>query len=373
MKKDMHCRGRIGWALVVLMVVMAMAGPVFGAAAAESERVRVDRTALQLVKGQDSFVLNVTLKEGTPFAGAEFAVKCPDGMVLRKVTYDQDGTVVGPVVRNGVSWFSFFAGENRFRGTVAAQLTFSWKDDENTALLLDHVNVYRIGTSVEKDGVAVGTPVFISRAGADNEVTPPAPMPPEAGETESKQDGAGAGLIPVDRDSGNGGTKKPGSGTVKKPGNSTVKKPGSSTVKKPGSVEPKKNGSASAGSAAGNSGSASSGNAGGTSTGSSGSVSSGTAPAGAGESSRQATGSGSSLLQRIAAGGGSSAGQGSDGLQPGADSFSEENSVLGSAGDAGTERGTNLILWILLFVCIVAFAVPGFLLIQKKRREGKTE
>lgn len=101
-----------------------------------------------------NFDINVQKKEA--YAGCEFAVSCPNGYKITKVTYSVTGNTAGPVVARGYTWFSFFSANNDFSGDITAKIQFTVEDSvnlqEKTEFVLNQIKLYTVtGAGVETD------------------------------------------------------------------------------------------------------------------------------------------------------------------------------------------------------------------------------
>jgi hypothetical protein len=153
--------------------------PLTLAFAAESAAVRtVD--AITLAEGQTEFSFSLTIEHPSPFAGAEMAIQCGDGVEITSVTYSPSVSQAGPKDARGFTWFGFFSGDNNFAGTVTATIYATYSGSENTSLVVDHASFYsKTGGSFSTQNLALRKSIALNRQGADN---PPPPLdPPDTG------------------------------------------------------------------------------------------------------------------------------------------------------------------------------------------------
>jgi len=128
---------------------------------------------VELPKGQNQFNVQITVDQAKAYAGAEFGVQTPDGVSIRSVTYSQNSSKVAPTEARGLTWFSYYSGNNDFKGKVTATLTLEYKGTENTSIVIDNISVYtKDGTAVDTAKVTPRKIIEISRDGANNPIIP---------------------------------------------------------------------------------------------------------------------------------------------------------------------------------------------------------
>lgn len=86
---------------------------------------------IQMQEGVLDYSFDIVITNEQAYAGSEFAVSCPNGYQISKVTYSVQGNTAGPVVARGYTWFSYFSGKNDYSGEVTATVFFT-ADNEVT-------------------------------------------------------------------------------------------------------------------------------------------------------------------------------------------------------------------------------------------------
>ena len=114
-----------------------------------SAKVEAAGQKISLTQGQNTFTVKLAVSEGQPYAGAEFALTCNEGVSVQSVTYSKSGSTAGPVIERGFTWFSLFSSDNVYRGEITATLTCSYSGKEDTSIVFDHVDI------LVKNGVSV--------------------------------------------------------------------------------------------------------------------------------------------------------------------------------------------------------------------------
>ena len=192
---------------LALLFALLFATPVF----ASDSRFSSD-TEVNLSVGQEQAVLTLSIEENSPYAGAEFGVQCGAGVTVEKVEYDRAGvSSAGPADARGLTWFSFFAGDNRFQGKITATLTVRYTGEGNGSLAVQYVSLYKnVDANIEETLLTPGQNILLRRAG---DPTPVPPLtPPDAPTSISSQaaTSSGSGHAPSSRTSAAGSTSRPG-------------------------------------------------------------------------------------------------------------------------------------------------------------------
>ncbi|GHU66715.1 hypothetical protein AGMMS49983_16860 [Clostridia bacterium] len=163
---------------------------------------------VNLASGEENFHVRFALTNPGNFAGAEFALRCADGVTVEKVSYDTPSSKAGPTPSKGVTWFGFFGGENDFSGTVTATVDLKYTGTENTTAVLDLVQVHtKSGTRVQSGSIPANIMITINRAGQTNKPALPATPP--------AHEGPGMGEIPIISNPASEGTSSNIAGTDK--------------------------------------------------------------------------------------------------------------------------------------------------------------
>lgn len=162
--------------LVSMLLMLGMSSKVYAADAdwASTENVN-------LTKIQNQFKIEVSVNNENPYAGGEFGIQCGEGVSIKSVTYSNGASKAGPTSARGLTWFSFFSGNNDFSGEVKAEVTLEYTGEKNTSVVVDNISVYtKDGSKVETEKFTPRKLIKVNREGADNPVKQP--NPPEDGE-----------------------------------------------------------------------------------------------------------------------------------------------------------------------------------------------
>lgn len=131
---------------------------------------------VNLTKSQNQFKIEVSVNNKTPYAGGEFGIQCGEGVNVKSVTYSNNSSKAGPTSARGLTWFSFFSGNNDFSGEVKAEVTLEYAGEKNTSVVIDNISVYtKDGTKVETEKFTPRKLIKINREGANNPVEQPSP------------------------------------------------------------------------------------------------------------------------------------------------------------------------------------------------------
>ena len=204
---------------LALLFALLFATPVF----ASDSRFSSD-TEVNLSVGQEQAVLTLSIEENSPYAGAEFGVQCGAGVTVEKVEYDRAGvSSAGPADARGLTWFSFFAGDNRFQGKTTVALTVRYTGEGNGSLSVQYVSLYKnVDANIEETLLTPGQNILLRRAGDPTPVPPltppdgakPAPGPDAPTSVNSQQNMAATSSGSYDssasRVSAAGSTSRPG-------------------------------------------------------------------------------------------------------------------------------------------------------------------
>ena len=164
----------LGMALALLLLWMPTA------VQADGDPFACD-TTIPMAAGQQEAALTLWVENDGPYAGAEFGLQCGQGVTIEKVTYDQAGlSAAGPTEARGLTWFSFFAGDNRFEGRVTATVTLRYTGEENINIMVQYVSLYKKdGVRIDEELLTPKTNILISRDG-DPTPVPPVSLPDDA-------------------------------------------------------------------------------------------------------------------------------------------------------------------------------------------------
>jgi hypothetical protein len=186
---------------LALAVAICVCAPVCAARqAAAAEIGSVGSVALD--SGQEEFSITIDVRQPEAYAGAEFSLKCGEGVSVKSVKYSEAGASAGPVEARGLTWFSFFSDRNRYSGTVAAEVALGYSGSEDTYVSIENVSVYTIdGANVSTAEHSVKRLIAVARAAPDEA--------PEAGMDEAPEgvggeapDGVGGEAPPAGRPGG---------------------------------------------------------------------------------------------------------------------------------------------------------------------------
>jgi hypothetical protein len=130
------------------------------------------QTTVVLGAAETTFEVPLTLTSDQPYAGAEFALRLPAGLVLKSVRYTPPVVArgqAGPVLARGLYWFSYFSGANDFTGSTQAFLTFEYTGSASIQLTIDHIELMTLsGVSITSLNLASGRSISITRTAASS-------------------------------------------------------------------------------------------------------------------------------------------------------------------------------------------------------------
>lgn len=155
-----------GFLLCVLFISIS-----FTAFAAQGTVETVD--SLTLDEGQTQVVLPITVSADKPYAGAEFALRCGEGVTVKSVSYSgKNISSAAPTQAGGYIWFSYFDGENSFNGNITASVTLQYSSKENTTVVLHTVSLYtKAGAVVEKESLQLEKQIELRLGGTSASTT----------------------------------------------------------------------------------------------------------------------------------------------------------------------------------------------------------
>lgn len=131
---------------------------------------------VNLTKSQNQFKIEVSVNNKTPYAGGEFGIQCGEGVNVKSVTYSNNSSKAGPTSARGLTWFSFFSGNNDFSGEVKAEVTLEYTGEKNTSVVIDNISLYtKDGANIETEKFTPRKLIKVNREGADNPVEQPNP------------------------------------------------------------------------------------------------------------------------------------------------------------------------------------------------------
>lgn len=192
---------------MVFSIIMLLSFPL-GVSA--NDMTWVSSNNVKLLEEQNQFTIEISINDATSYAGAEFGIQCPEGVTIKSVTYNKDVSKVGPSEARGLTWFSFFSGENKFSGDTTAVLTLEYRDKKNTSVVIDNISVYTIENKTISTKQATPRKVIhIDREGADNDVKPldpPKDSTPGIGDSNGNNNGSGENQNNQDHSSNGGFT-----------------------------------------------------------------------------------------------------------------------------------------------------------------------
>lgn len=132
--------------------------------------------SVNLTKSQNQFKIEVSVNNKTPYAGGEFGIQCGEGVNVKSVTYSNNSSKAGPTSARGLTWFSFFSGNNDFSGEVKAEVTLEYTGEKNTSVVIDNISLYtKEGANIETEKFTPRKLIKVNREGADNPVEQPNP------------------------------------------------------------------------------------------------------------------------------------------------------------------------------------------------------
>jgi len=164
--------------IIVFCLAASFAIPVSAAAVNSVSEIVLEQT-------QTEFDIVFTVTNQEAYAGAEFALQCPENVTVRSVKYSGEKSSAGPTAARGFVWFTYFSGKNDYSGNMTATVTLSYNGRENTLVVLDHISIHTQNNGkTETEKQELRKTVIIRRKGADNEV-PPLPPPTSSENTAS--------------------------------------------------------------------------------------------------------------------------------------------------------------------------------------------
>lgn len=213
-------------AMLPVMLLLFLSIPVFAAGS-----ISVSNDRIELKQGQNEAVFEVTITNSAAFAGAEFGLQCGEGVTVKEVSYNVQGSKTSPTNARGLTWFSFFSGSNTFTDSVTAKVTVTYSGEQNSSVALQYVSVYhRAGGAVEEDLLQPRQTINLVREGAENTAPPlevpdgakpgvnPDGQPQQQRKTDASKEGAAggttAGGTQNSTSTGSGNTPTPNNGST---------------------------------------------------------------------------------------------------------------------------------------------------------------
>lgn len=162
---------KITTSLVSMVLMLGMSLKVY---AADTNWASTE--SVNLTKSQNQFKIEVSVNNKTPYAGGEVGIQCGEGVNVKAVTYSNNSSKAGPTSARGLTWFSFFSGNNDFSGEVKAEVTLEYTGEKNTSVVIDNISVYtKHGANIETEKFTPRKLIKVNREGADNPVEQPNP------------------------------------------------------------------------------------------------------------------------------------------------------------------------------------------------------
>lgn len=162
---------KITTSLVSMVLMLGMSLKVY---AADTNWASTE--SVNLTKSQNQFKIEVSVNNKTPYAGGEVGIQCGEGVNVKSVTYSNNSSKAGPTSARGLTWFSFFSGNNDFSGEVKAEVTLEYTGEKNTSVVIDNISVYtKHGANIETEKFTPRKLIKVNREGADNPVEQPNP------------------------------------------------------------------------------------------------------------------------------------------------------------------------------------------------------
>jgi hypothetical protein len=137
---------------------------------ASAATVALNTHQVTLASDQTQFKIAITITQDAPYAGAELALQCASGITMNAAQYSTQTSTAGPVEASGLTWFSYFSGENSYNSAVTVTAQLEYQGQQNTALVLDHVSVFALdGRKVNRVDIPLRETIEVLRQGASNE------------------------------------------------------------------------------------------------------------------------------------------------------------------------------------------------------------
>ena len=150
-----------------------------------------------LSKKQNTFNIEISVNNPTAYAGAEFGIQCAEGVTIKSIKYSSGTSKAGPVVARGLTWFSFFSGNNNFSDKVISTITLGYAGTQNTSILIDNISIYtKNGTVIDTEMIASKKVITINREGATTPGTT-ADAAPGTSHVATPSESASNGSIPT--------------------------------------------------------------------------------------------------------------------------------------------------------------------------------
>lgn len=142
--------------MTVVMLLLFVSMPISVCAEENENKTIVTIDELTVDETNASFSIIVNIETDEAYAGAEFGAFCSQGVEITSVESSCD-SLAGPTQANGLVWFSFFDGENSFKGTQSVTVYGDYEAGQESAVKLSDIKIYSIKdneyitTSVEGD------------------------------------------------------------------------------------------------------------------------------------------------------------------------------------------------------------------------------
>lgn len=129
---------------------------------------------INMSKEDNEIEFQLSVDSDKPYAGAEFGIQLSEGVKIKAITYGTEASSAGPTDARGLTWFTFFSGENKFSGEVIVNVTLEYIGGENTSIVVDNISLYNInGSAIDTKAVKPRKVIELHREGATNTVIPP--------------------------------------------------------------------------------------------------------------------------------------------------------------------------------------------------------
>ena len=154
----------------VLAAVIGAFGAGAGMFTAFAASFQISEPSVILEQSQTTFTVDLSMTETEAFAGAEFGLNLPSGVMLQSVAFGDSSVQAAmktpQVSANGRQYFGFYTSDNVFSGTIdVAELTFSYTGVEDAVIRLGSSKVVRMkadGTT-ESDTASAPFEIRIAR------------------------------------------------------------------------------------------------------------------------------------------------------------------------------------------------------------------
>ena len=128
--------------MAISLFMVCSSTPVLAAENTVEANVSVADIQVDGAKGTYSFVISVDTTDA--YAGAEFGVFCSEDVEITSVKCSA-GSQTGPTEANGLVWFGYFAGEDKFSGSKTITVEGTFEAGKESALKIQDIRIYTIG------------------------------------------------------------------------------------------------------------------------------------------------------------------------------------------------------------------------------------